>query len=464
MLEMSVPELEDAVRRELDENPALEVSANAGSADDDGHDVAAFDETSEQLQLADFADRDEIPDSMYRRSSRLDSTDFVDAPSFAADESDSLIDVLMQRLSADVSLSDTDAVIARNIIGNIDGNGYLTRPIGVIADDIALTEGFEPSADDMKRIYAEIRKLDPPGIGAVDLRDCLLLQLRRLDLTDDVAQALRIVTDYFDLFSKRHFDRLTAATGLDKERLAAALEVIRTLNPKPASALDIDRSNDRARHISPDASIDYDADSDVFTVTLMGNIPELAVEQSFAAAVESPLPVSDSSGAKARQKQAQAFVRRRYDDANAFIQLIKMRDKTLMAVLRAIAVLQKPFFESGEKASIRPMVLRDVAARTGYDLSVISRATAGKYILTQYGIFPIKMFFNERPDADTDVSTHRILDVLASIIANEDKHNPLSDRDLCEAMAARGYDIARRTIAKYRERLGAPVARLRKQL
>ncbi|MCH5222219.1 MAG: RNA polymerase factor sigma-54 [Muribaculaceae bacterium] len=460
LLEMSVPELEDEIRRELDDNPALEVR----EANDNDSQERDFTESSEELQLADYADADDIPAYMQKAKNRAADDPIYEAAALAADDGDSLIEALMQRLASEYRLSDSDLKIAENIIGNIDANGYMTRSLAAIADDIAINEGIEPEPDDMNRIFRQIRALDPAGIGAIDLRDCLLLQIDRLEPSVRARTAREIIANYFDLFSKKHYDRLLSQLEISRENLIEALDLIKSLNPKPASALDLARPSDRARHISPDIALDYDAVSDSFTITLLGNIPELAIEESFAAMSEPEHSPQTTTAARQRQKQAFAFIKRKRDDAESFIRLIEMRSTTLLVIAKAIVNFQRQFFISGEKADIRPMILRDIAANTGLDLSVISRASAGKYILTSHGIYPLKLFFNERPDADNDISSHEILNAISTLIQAEDKHAPMSDQAICEALAIKGYDIARRTVAKYRERLGFPVARLRKQI
>ncbi|MCM1068167.1 MAG: RNA polymerase factor sigma-54 [Muribaculaceae bacterium] len=456
LLEMSVPELEDEIRRELDDNPALEASE---SVPDDSHDE--FGESADQLQMADYADADDAPAGIRARS-RLD--DAFDPVTIAPDDGDSLIDAVMKHLTDEYELNEQELRIAEHIVGNLDDNGYLTRCLADIADDIAMAEGFEPRQEQVKHVFGLIRSLEPAGICAVDLRDCLLLQLDRLKPSQARSHAGEIIADHFDSFAKKHFDRLQAQLGISRSELAEALELIRTLNPKPASGLDLGRGADSVRHITPDIALDYDPGSDTFTLSLLGNIPEMSIEQTFAREAEREPQAAAGDKAGLRQRKALTFIRRKRDDAAAFIKLVEMRSATLMSIARAIVDIQRSFFISGDKADIRPMILRDIAARTGLDLSVISRAAAGKYILTPHGVYPLKLFFNERPDADADVSAHEILKVIEELIDSEDKHNPLPDRELCEALRSRGYDLARRTVAKYRERLGHPVARLRKQL
>lgn len=451
VLEMSVPEFEDEVRRELADNPALEAvdTSTEGGSDHD------FAESSEQLQYADYADADDAPAYLRQAVNRSADDVHAEAASFAADEGESMGEVMMRRLADESKLSPDDMRIAAHIIGNIDDNGYLRRSLEAIADDMAMIEGVDVDMQSLRRVFDAVRELDPPGICAVDLRDCLLLQLERRPSTGAVRIATEIIRDCFDLFSKKHFDRIQSQLGISREEMAEALDLIRSLNPKPASAMETGRAVGRATAVTPDFVLDYSADDDRFTLSIPADIPELAVEGSFAA--DGPVIPGN-----ARQQSAQAFIRSKRNDALRFIQLVKMRRETLLAIGSAIVGLQRAFMVSGDRADIRPMILKDVAAVTGLDLSVISRATSGKYILTPHGIYPLKMFFNERPDADTDVSSHLILEKLSALIEAEDKRHPLSDQALCDALADEGFDIARRTVAKYREKLGLPVARLRR--
>lgn len=455
LLEMSAPEFEDEVRRELDENPALEAIDNTPSQEADH-----FSESDIDLMRADYADADDIPQYLTRHSRMAASFDPAAA---AADDGDTLIDMLMHRLENEATLSPQDRIIARELIGNIDDNGYLTRSLDDVADDIAIADGIDVEPAHVRHIFDIIRALEPAGIGATDLRDCLLLQLDRMPASVAQRTALEIVRNHFDAFSKMHFDKLRSQLGISREDLGEAVELIRTLNPKPASALDVARSADRSRAITPDIALDYNPDDNTFSISLLGNIPELAIEKTFAAdgiATDS----QDSQSGTSRRNEALAFIRRKRDDAAAFIRLVSMRSETLMAIATAIVTLQRAFFISGNRSDIRPMILKDVSALTGLDLSVISRAVAGKYMLTQHGIYPLKFFFNESPTASADTSSHQILEAISAIIAKEDKKDPISDRELCEQLRQQGIDIARRTVAKYRERLGLPVARLRKEI
>lgn len=445
ILEMTTPEFEDEIRRELDDNPALE-AVDDTAADTD---FSAMDDGPD--------DRDGLDD--FRPGTR--SASAADPTSWAADDGDSMIELILRRLASDAELSPEQMRIAAHIVGNLDSNGYMTRSPEAIADDLALTEGMEVTRADVMQVLDAVRALEPAGLGAFDLRDCLLLQLDRKEPTVEVKTAREIIANYFDLFSKMHYERLQGALEIPREALADALEVIKSLNPKPGSALDISRPSDRARHVVPDFILECDDENERFTVTLAGRIPDLSIEESFVADSDEQKGLSDAL--RRQCQQTQTFIRKKRDDALNFINLVEMRSLTLLSVARAIVRRQRQFFISGDNADIKPMILKDIAADTGLDLSVISRATAGKYISAPHGIYPLKLFFNESPAAEADISSHEIMDALAKMIAAEDKRSPLSDRELTDGLARQGYDIARRTVAKYRERLGLPVARLRKQ-
>lgn len=450
MLEMSGPEVEDEVQRALDDNPALEASdiADAAASDD------SFNESAEELRIADYASEDEIPS--YRLEARNHSASDTYYEPVAVDFSSTLIDTLSAQL-AEHNLTDRDRRIAMYVIGSLDDNGYLTRDSASIAGDIEEQTGEPVSTADVKRMLELVRRFEPAGVGAVDLRDCLLLQLKRRKATETVKTATEIVSHYFDLFSRKHYDRLASATGHTPGELKAAIELIRSLNPKPAGVIGGDPEEERTRHIIPDFSVEIE-DGDLH-LTLLNNIPELRIEETFREnEAETKTDIS-------RNREASLFIKQKRDEATEFIKLLGMRQETLFNVMRAIVRIQREFFMSGDDESrLKPMILKDISSITGYDLSVISRATAGKYVATPYGIHPLKMFFNERPKDNDDTSSHEILSAIKDIIDGEDKHKPLSDEAITAAIAAKGYDIARRTVAKYREKLGIPVARLRKEM
>lgn len=451
MLEMTGPELEGEVNRALDEMPALEIAENQGvTTDNDG-----FNETAEQVQLADYGNDDDIPSYMLdARNRSVNDTYYTPV---AVNDELTLAEDLSRQLS-ELPLSPRQLTIASYIIGNLDSNGYLKRTPEAIADDITFTESVETEAREVSEVIDIIRTLDPAGVGAVDLRDCLLLQLNRRQPTVEVITAREIITHYFDLFSKKHFDRLADLLGIDTERLTAAVDIISRLNPKPGNQLNDSAIEHSGRQIVPELQVEIDSDNNL-TVSLLNNIPDLALSRSFS--LDTPM----SATLTPRQRtDAATFIRTRRDEAQAFIKTLQMRQSTLLNVMTAIASLQRDFFLTGDETRLHPMILKDVAAVTGYDLSVISRATASKYVLAPSGIYPLKFFFNERPKADDDVTSHQIIDAIKTIISQEDKRSPLPDETIAAMLSEKGFNIARRTVAKYRERLGLPVARLRKTI
>lgn len=460
MLEMNGPEIEEEVRRAVEDMPALEASDPAGHADSAlTEDGSAFNETPEQMSRADFASDDDIPDNYIPRGAFSARRDFSFAePSTSPDAyGESLYESLTRQLEQQQDVSDEERLAANHIIGNLDDNGYLTRDPRAIADDILMAEGADIPLDTVRRVWRLVRSLDPAGVGAADLRDCLLLQLDRLPRTTERLTASEVVRDYFDLFSKRHFDKIASSLGITREALDDALAVIGRLNPKPGAGMAPSGLDDRSRHITPDFLVEPDSDGNL-TLTLLNRIPELSVAQTFAE--DTPLPPASPRETAA----ARLFLKSRRDDALGFIRLISMRQEALYRVMAAIMATQREFFLTDDPARLRPMVLREIAAMTGYDLSVVSRATQGKYVATPRGLYPLKMLFNERSKENDDETTSpRISAFLTELIEAEDKSKPLSDERLTELLREKGLDIARRTVAKYRERLGFPVARLRKQ-
>lgn len=454
MLEMTCPEFEDEVQRMLDDNPAL-ASADTQLAADT-FDAGQFDETAEQVQLADYANDDEVPPQFYGASGYQGTgAGFVEP--MATDTSVTLLDTIEQQL-AELRLSERELQIGRYVAGNLDDNGYLTRDVFSMALDIDEHTGINVSTGQVQHMLDIIRTLDPPGVGAVDLRDCLILQLRRKPESRLQKLALEIVVHYFDLFSLKHYKKLVSALNVSEAELKDALNIIRQLNPKPGSFLQSDANDEKTHHIIPDFSVEIDGDT--VTVSLLNRVPELAVETSFTVEAE-------PKAAGRSQTQAVAFVRQKREEAMEFMRLLKMRQNTLLRVMEAIVKLQRDFFVDGacsDTSLIRPMILKDVSALTGYDLSVISRATAGKYVATPAGVYPIKLFFNERTNDTDDTSAHEIMSALRKIVEEEDKGHPLSDDSITALLQAKGYDIARRTVAKYRERMGIPVGRLRKEI
>lgn len=465
LLEMNRLEMEDEVRHEVLDNPAIEVAEKPATDTDDSNDADDTDEQQSEItpdtsMARESDDPEDDPDDIpsYRLTiSNRSADDKIYEPIITSETT--LIDHLTEQIN-ELNLTERQQQIADYIIGSIDSNGYLTRTVSAIADDLLFQGGLDVSEDEIHTVQQAIRDLDPAGIGAVDLRDCLLIQLERLPGTEVNLRAYEVINKHFQAFSKKHYDKIMSAMHLSTEEFRDILDAIRALNPKPGSLYGSGESS-KAQHIIPDFYIEVEGDT--VTLSLPNNIPDLQIEESFKVMYDH---LSVTKARNRKEEESNRFVKDKYESADLFIKMLKQRQQTLFSTMRAIVDLQHRFFLTEDESTLRPMVLKDIAARTGFDLSVISRATSGKYVATQGGIYPLKYFFNEglRHDSGEDVSTREIQSALKEIIEKENKSKPYSDEVLCQMLNEKGYEIARRTIAKYRERLGYPVARLRKEL
>lgn len=453
LLEMNDNEAAEAVERELADNPALAVAEDTPQtlATEDG---GIFTESAEELQRKDYADADEIPYYRLRQTpSGRESYDLTPAP----DDSDDLYSSLNAQLG-ELHIDADDREVAEYVIGNLDSNGYLRRsPAGMISD-LAISAGREVSAQQMKRALEAVRSLDPAGVGAENLEQSMELQLARLPETQERSDALRIVKEAWDPFLKRHAHRICSLLHIDATRTAQAMNLISSLNPKPGSPLGSGRGS-RAAAVSPDFYVEAD-DNGELRIGLAGRHVELTVEASF----ESAMKLMQSRTGKERMQGAD-YVAARYNDARDFISLMRQRRDTLLSVITAIASLQREYFLTADDSTLRPMTLRDVAALTGHDPSTVSRATSGKYVQTRAGIKPLRYFFSEgyTSTGGDDISARQVQAALKALVDGEDSRHPLSDEALCRDLAAQGLEVSRRTVAKYRDRMNIPVARLRKK-
>ncbi len=448
LLEMTGPEVEAEVQLQLDDNPALE-SLDAFEQAVDAEQQPHGNESA--LDMAPDEDPADVPLPNGGQGTGVDPASWQ----IAADGPD--LWTALETQLGEHELDERTRILAQYIIGNLDANGYLSRGLEAMADDLAITVGIEASVEELRSALRVVQSLDPAGIGALDLRECLLLQLERMKSSNFTHRiALEIVRDYFDLFSKKHYERLQAQLGIEKEEeIRKAVALILTLNPKPGAAYE-GNSLTRMGQITPDLVLE-DLDNGRFSLSLSSGMPQLQVERSF-------MLDENFAPRTAGEKEAQAFIKLKRDEAETFISALRQRGLTLIRVGEAIVARQRAFFLTGDRSQLKPMILKDIQADTGLDLSMISRAAAGKYIATPLGCYPLKMFFNEAPQEDSDASAHQVMHALEQIVANEDKKHPLSDEGLASAMAEQGYNIARRTITKYREKMGIPVGRLRKQL
>lgn len=451
-LEMTAPEFDDEVRRELDDNPALEAVDEDSPAE-----TESFGESAEELQSADYSDPDEMP--QYLLEAHNWSADGEMREHVAVSGGESLLESLQRQLNEMRGISDDERRIAGFIIGNIDDNGYLTRSPAALANDISIACNADVTTRQVNKVLKKVQLLDPPGIGAVDLRDTMLIQLRRRnDGSAAFRYAIAIVKDYFDLLSKMHLNRLRSSMWIPRDMLDEAMKIIRTLDPKPGAQVG-GGEDARTRHITPDFYVEVDADDNI-TLSLGGNVPMLRVEESFTV---DPEPTAKNGRLTRMEEVARAFVRQKRDEANLFINAARMRRETLRRVMTAIVGIQREFFLTDDPMKLKPMVLKDVSAVTGDDLSVISRATSGKYVATRQGVYPLKYFFNEHRKDGDDSSSYHVMEIIRSMIEKEDKTAPLSDDAIADELKKRGFKVARRTVAKYRERLALPVARLRRR-
>lgn len=429
MLEMNAPELDEAVEQELEDNPALGVE----------------EETTEE-------DTRRYP--LYVRRSAPEETQFS-----PVDESESLYDRLLaelseKRLSADVETT------ARFIIGSLDPNGYLHRSLREIMDDLAFGPGLEISEKEAREALDAVKSLDPPGIGAADLRECLRMQLERMPESEVRNNALRIIDEAYDAFVMKHKHRIITLLRLDERNVNAALDLILSLNPKPGAALN-NSPSENANVIIPDFVIS--GEDDELRISLNNRIPELCIERSFEQAVRNL-----ERTPRGKPKKGSEFIVSRYNEARDFIRILRQRQETMMAVMTAIAKIQEDYLRSGDVFQLRPMMIKNIAELTGLDMSAVSRVTSNKYVALPWGIFPLRFFFSDSIGYDkegAEATTNRKLEArISALIKSEDKRHPLSDQKLMEEMQSEGYDVSRRTIAKYRDRLGLPVARLRKEM
>lgn len=458
LLEMTNTEFDDRVKEEIDDNPALEVNEENNDDNlDKTEDGDTFNETSDQLQANDYGDDDDRP---YTKSSYSGgNSNGMPGPVVVAEST--LSDYLLEQIH-ERDLTEKQSTIAEYIIGNLEDNGYLTRSTHAIADDITFGgTGLVVDTPEVDAMLNMVRELDPPGIAATDLRDCLLLQLKRKPDTEVNRLAYEIIDKHFDIFSKKHFDKICAVMNIDNAKLKEVLTAISALNPKPGNAFNGSTSEMHSQQITPDFEVD--ADNDDLTLTLLNNVPELQIAQSYS---EINDHYSKQKPISRREKDEATEVRRCYDKASSFIKVMKMRQETLFNTMSDIVRRQHDFFVTGDETLLKPMILKDIANDTGYDVSVISRATSNKYVTTPWGVYPLKFFFSEglSHESGEDVSSLKIKKLLKDIIDNEDKHRPVSDQRLCLMLRNKGYDIARRTVTKYRKQMSIPVARLRRGL
>ena len=449
LLELPAVQLEQRIKQEIEDNIVLEEEDRA----------AEDEEQPQQISVDEYLREDDTPS--YKSRINNYSKDDKQRPVFLT-EGRSLQEYLIEQLGYR-SLTERDMRLAVYLVGSIDEDGYLRRDLESVADDIAFTLGIETSAEELERLLGVLHELEPAGIGARNLRECLLLQMAQIPINSRPRRlARKILTNYFEEFVKKHYEKLMARLQVSEDEFREAIEEITRLSPKPGN-LYSEGGADTTPYVTPDFILDYHEGH--FDLTLnSGNLPEARINHRY---IEMMRGMVDSDGrVKEKDREAIQFVKSKIDSAKWFISAIKQRHDTLMRTMQEILDYQQEYFKDGNKSKLRPMILKDIADRTGLDVSTISRVVNSKYVQTQFGIILLKSLFSEamQTDSGEEVSSYEIKNILQQCIDEEDKRKPLTDETLMDILNSKGYRIARRTVAKYREMLSIPVARLRKQI
>ena len=465
LIQLPTQAFEQRLKEEMNENPALE----AGKEEEELYEKDEFDNNedfddyednesigAEEINIDEYLSNDETPDYKTQTNNYSDDDEDRESPltapvSFHQD--------LINQLNTFI-LNDEEREIAEFLVGSIDDMGYIRRSIADIVDDMAFTQGIYTDEKTVEKMLHVIHELEPSGVGARDLQECLLLQLKHKTPTEYIALATDIIENQFDAFTKKHYDKLLQKYNVSNEQLKKAIHEIEKLNPKPGGSFT--GNNKITENVVPDFAIRI-VDGDL-ELTLNGrNAPSLHVSKDYQEMMQTYKVSRDKSNA---QKDAVQFIKQKLDSAKWFIDAIRQRQETLFVTMNAIMHFQQEFFLEGDETKMKPMILKDIADMVGLDISTVSRVANSKYVETPYGTKLIKEFFSEamKNDQGEDVSTLEIKKILKNTIEEEDKHKPLPDDQLAEILKEKGYPIARRTIAKYREQLDIPVARMRKKM
>ncbi len=466
LLEIPTMQLEQRIKKEMEENPALEEGVEDEldqPVDEENYDEeeesAEIQKEQDEFSLEDYIGDDDTPD--YRLNTNNSSKDdkFEDIPFSVGN---SFHEFLESQLGLRM-LNDRQKMLAGYLIGNIDEEGYIRRKLEAIVDDLAFGMGFKTDEVELRGILEIIQDFDPPGVGARDLQECLLIQIRKKNLDDPaVLNAHEILKFHFDEFTRRHYDKILSRMNITEDDLKDAIDEVIRLNPRPGSTYS-DPINKTLEHIVPDFILEIN-DGELELTLNSRNVPDLRVSRAYYEMLENFSAKKDKN--TRTEKEAVNFVKQKLDSAKWFIDAIKQRQNTLLLTMNTILHYQKEYFLEGDEKKLRPMILKDIADVTGLDISTVSRVANSKYIQTHFGILSLKYFFSEglQTDSGEEVSTREIKKILEECIEAEDKRKPVTDDKLAEILKAKGYLIARRTVAKYREQLNIPVARLRKEL
>ena len=472
LTELPITQLIERVNAEMDDNPALEIGAESPE----------FPDSPDYPENPDTPEAPDDYDSLREREDRQSALDealqgigrddeelpVYHGGSNIGEEREEMVygngisfyDQLKEQMRL-ADLTEREQSIMEYLIGSLDDDGLIRKPLEAISDELAIYHNTDATTKEIEQVLMKLQQLDPAGIGARSLQECLLLQIERRDDSRVKELMKRVVTDYFEAFTKKHWDKIKTSLKLSDLQAKALFGELRRLNPKPGASMGetVGRS---LQQITPDFIVDTSDDGTITFTLNQGEMPELKVSQSFADSMKEYQQGKDHISRQ--QKEALLYIKRKVDAAQGFIEAIRVRRHTLTVTMKAIIQLQRQFFLDGDEASLRPMILKDVAERTGLDLSTVSRVSNSKYAQTRWGTFPLRHFFSDSytTNQGEELSTRKIKAALRDIIDAEDKRKPLSDDALTRLMAEQGFPIARRTVAKYREQLGIPVARLRK--
>ena len=469
LLQLNTVDLQQRIDDELIENPALVKSEDEDAA-------APLESDIKEAETADDGQEDNVSVEDYLTDETLDIKEYVnddydsegfhlsdegpddDKKEMPLAETTSFHELLAEQFNA-IAENEREQIMGNQIIGTIDDDGYLRRPLEAIQNDLAFSQNIEASIDELKTCLVKIQALEPAGIAATSLQECLLLQLKRKDhARDGVRIAEVLLRDYFDDFTKKHYEKLTRSLKITDEQLKDAIKVITHLNPKPGESV----SDSKPQYITPDFIL-VENEGKLEVLLNSRNAPDLRISRSYM----ETLKAYDKTEKPGKElKQTVQFIKQKLDGAKWFIDSIKQRQNTLLMTMNAILQQQYAYFETGDETKMRPMILKDIAEKVEMDISTISRVANSKYVQTDFGTIPLKFFFSEgiATDDGEEVSSREVKRILKDAIEAEDKHKPLPDEKLMEILKDKGYNIARRTVAKYREQLNIPVARLRKEV
>ncbi len=469
LLELPAVELEDRVRAELLENPALE----------EGREETANEEYSESSEtennsddsaggeydsLGDYLTEDDIPDYKLQENNRNRNEQPEEIP---FSDTISFYETLREQLG-ERNLTGHQRELAEYLIGSLDDDGLLRKSLDSICDDLAIYMGIPATMEELTEALLIIQDFDPPGLGARNLQECLLIQIRRKTAQDDDSARLlkieeSILSDCYEEFTRKHWERIMQKLNLNETDFRQAIADITKLNPRPGASLG-ETIGKNLQQIIPDFIVETDDDGNIALSLNNRNTPQLHISRDFIEMVEEHTKNRQNQSKESRE--AMLFLKQKMDAAQGFIDAVKQRQQTLLTTMQAIIDLQRPFFTEGDEALLRPMILKDVAERTGLDISTISRVSNSKYVQTNYGVYSLKFFFNDgyTTGEGEEMSVREIRQALKECIDGEDKNKPYTDDELTDILKEKGYPIARRTVAKYRQQLNLPVARLRKEL